>query len=163
MVKKSAAKASKDRAAKKAKASPASKKIKPKAKPAAKAKPAPRPNNSSFQATFDGLKKILSSFAAEFRVTKDTPEKYELVTKSNSWRGGPMFFSAVIIGKAYVSYHLMPLYVTPELVKIVPPALKKRMTGKACFNFRTPDDAIFAELRELTQAAMESYRTNGQL
>ena len=47
-----------------------------------------------------------------------------------------MFFGAVVTGKAYVSYHLMPLYTCPWLVKTVSADLKKRMQGKSCFNFR---------------------------
>jgi hypothetical protein len=152
------------KAPKKARASKpgAPKKIKPvKARPKAKLKPAPA--GDSFQATFDGLKEVLSGLASEFHVAADIPRKYELVTKSKSWRGGPMFFGAVVMGKAYVSFHLMPLYVYPELVKKVPPALKKRMQGKACFNFRVPDDAIFAELSAVAKAGMETYGAKGWL
>jgi hypothetical protein len=123
-----------------------------------KLKPQAKATTPAFVATFDGLKKVMAAFAPELRVTADEPRKYNLVTKSNSWKGGPMFFGAVIVGKAYVSYHLMPLYVCPELVKTVSPALKKRMQGKACFNFREPDESLFTELGALTQAGLEKYK-----
>ena len=115
---------------------------------------------ADFAATFDGLKRMMAVFESELRVTSDEPRKYYMVTKSNSWRGGPMYFGAVMMGKAYVSYHLMPLYTCPELVKKVSPELKKRMQGKACFNFRAPDQALFAELGELSQAGLEKYRAH---
>lgn len=126
-----------------------------------KAKPAARktPGNADFAATFAGLKKVMAAFAPQLRVTVDEPKKYYLVTKSKSWRGGPMYFGAVILGKAYVSYHLMPLYVCPDLASRMSPELKKRMQGKACFNFRTVDAALFAELGELTSSGLEKYRT----
>jgi len=111
-----------------------------------------------FAATFDGLKKVIAALAPDLRVTADEPRKYYVVTKSNSWKGGPMFFGAVMMGKAYVSYHLMPLYACPDLAKMVSPDLKKRMQGKSCFNFRAPDEALFAELGELTKVGLDKYR-----
>ena len=101
--------------------------------------------------------------AAELRATADQPRKYYLVTKANSWRGGPMFFGAIMMGKAYVSYHLMPLYACPDLVKMVSPELKKRMQGKSCFNVRAPDETLYAELGELTKAGLEKYRAKNWL
>ena len=69
-----------------------------------------------------------------------------------------MFFGAVIMGKAYVSYHLMPLYVCRELAANLSPDLKKRMHGKSCFNFREPDPRLFTQLRDLTKAGLQAYR-----
>jgi hypothetical protein len=139
----------------------------PKKRSAKKAVPKPKARRraktltetyADFTAVFDGLKNVMGAFACELRPTADEPRKYYLVTKANSWKGGPMFFGAVMMGKAYVSYHLMPLYACPELVKTVSSDLKKRMQGKSCFNFRAPDEALFAELSELTKAGLEKYR-----
>jgi len=69
-----------------------------------------------------------------------------------------MFFGAVIWGKAYVSYHLLPLYMYPEMKKLISPALRRRMQGKACFNFSSQDDGLLAELGDLTKSALEAYR-----
>jgi hypothetical protein len=55
----------------------------------------------------------MATHESELRVVHDEPKKYYLVTKSLSWKDGPMFFGAVMLGKAYVSYHLMPLYISP--------------------------------------------------
>jgi hypothetical protein len=41
-----------------------------------------------------------------------------------------MYFGSVRLGKAYVTFHLMPLYMCPVLVHKVPPGLKRRMQGK---------------------------------
>jgi hypothetical protein len=65
--------------------------------------------------------------------------------------------------KGYVTYQLMPLYAYPELAKMVSSDLKKRMQGKSCFNFRAPDEALFAELGELTKAGLEKYRAKNWL
>jgi len=65
-----------------------------------------------------------------------------------------MWFGAVKQGKAYVSFHLMPLYMSATLEKQISPALKKRRQGKACFNFKTiPDAELIADLKRLTASA----------
>jgi hypothetical protein len=113
---------------------------------------------ADFERTFQGLRKVLAAFAPKLRVTSDEPRKYYLVTKANSWRGGPMFFGAVMQGKAYISYHLMALYLYPELKKSLPPELNQHMQGKACFNFRAPDDVLFRQLKDVTRRVLEKYR-----
>jgi hypothetical protein len=72
-----------------------------------------------------------------------------------------MFFGAVQIKKNYVSFYLMPVYVFPELLKSISPALKKRMQGKSCFNFTAIDDAMVDELGELTKQGFERYQREG--
>lgn len=119
--------------------------------------------DAGFETTFYGLKRMLAAFTPQLDVTIDEQRKYYLVTKSKSWKGGPMFFAAIMQGKAYVSYHLLPLYTHPELKKLVSAELKKRMQGKACFNFRSPDEELFRELADLTQSGLEKYRAKGWL
>lgn len=119
--------------------------------------------SADFEAVFVQLKKVLAKFAPPLKVVADEPGKYLIVTKANSWKGGPMSFGAVQQGKAYVSYHLMPLYIHPHLVKLVSPALKKRMQGLACFNFRAADKSLFAELARLTGKGLDQYRSQNLL
>jgi hypothetical protein len=101
----------------------------------------------------------LASHANKLSVKDDKPNEYTLVTKSPSplpqHKNGPMFFGSVRLGKAYASFHLFPLYVTPELVNGISPALKKRMQGKSCFNFKAPPEPdVSADLERLTAAAV---------
>jgi hypothetical protein len=57
-----------------------------------------------------------------------------------------------------VSFHLVPIYMCPELQKSVSPALKKRMQGKACFNFKTePDPQLITDLARLTEAGIKLW------
>ena len=118
---------------------------------------------SDFASVFAALKKVMAAHSAELHPTADEPRKYYLVTKSKSWKGGPMYFGAVIAGKAYVSYHLMPLYIFPELKKSISVELKRRMQGKSCFNFRQHDEALMTELGQLTRYGLEAYRSKGLL
>ena len=69
--------------------------------------------------------------------------------------GRPLYFAGVKTGKNYVSYHVMPLYMKPDLMKVVPPALKKRMQGKSCFNFTRVDEGLLQELAALTARGYE--------
>jgi len=62
------------------------------------------------------------------------------------------------MGKNYVGYHLMPVYMNRVLQKRISPELKKRMQGKACFNFSEVDPALFRQLTDLTAAGLEVYR-----
>ena len=71
----------------------------------------------------------------------------------------PLWFGGVRLGKAYVSYHLMPVYTHPSLAAKISPALTKRMQGKACFNFKAVDEALFEELAALTMEAARLYAT----
>ena len=69
-----------------------------------------------------------------------------------------MWFGSVRLGKAYVSFHLMPLYMNPPLTRSISPALKKRMQGKTCFNFKSiPEPELLKELRQLTAAALKNW------
>ena len=66
-----------------------------------------------------------------------------------------MFFGSVKAGKAYVSFHLMPLYMCAPLTGGISPALKKRMQGETCFNFNTiPARDLLEELEKLTASGL---------
>ena len=62
------------------------------------------------------------------------------------------------VGKSYVSYYLMPAYAYPDLVDSLSPDLKRRMQGKACFNFTKLDEPLMQQLDALTAAGVERYR-----
>jgi hypothetical protein len=111
-----------------------------------------------FEGVFSELKGLLKKHERALKVLKDEPQEYTLVTKSNSNRGMPMWFGSVRAGKAYVSYHLMYLYYNPAANAAISPGLKKRMQGKTCFNFKSVDKELFAELKTMTQAGVDGYR-----
>jgi hypothetical protein len=121
-----------------------------------------------FNSVFAALKPVLAEQESRLAVQKDTRSEYSLVTKSPSpypqHKGHPMWFGAVKLGKAYVSFHLMPLYMSPTLQKQISPALKKRMQGKTCFNFKTvPDHQVLADLKNLTSACAAAWDTQFRL
>jgi hypothetical protein len=121
--------------------------------PAAKAKSRP-----GFKPVFAALKKLLQPHAASLAVAADKPGNYCLETRSPSNKGKPMFFGAVQVGKNYVSFHLMPVYIYADLAACIGPELRRRMQGKSCFNFTTLEDVPLAELRSLVKAGLARYR-----
>jgi hypothetical protein len=86
-----------------------------------------------FAAVFAVLKPVLAKYAKRMSVKADTPTENTLLSKSPSpfhqHKGEPLSFGSVRLGKAYVSVHLMPLYMCPELTKTISPTLKRRMQG----------------------------------
>lgn len=116
----------------------------------------------NFDVVFSTLKPVLGKYAKRLSIKVDTPTEYTLVTRSASpfpqHKGQPLYFGSVRLGKAYVSLHLLPLYMCPALTKSISPALKKRMQGKACFNFKSaPDPALIAELKQLTETSIQQW------
>jgi hypothetical protein len=109
--------------------------------------------------TFAALRQILAAQSKRLTVIVDKPGDYQVGSPTMKDRiGRPLFVAAVQTRKNYVSYHLMPVYVRPELLKTLSPRLTKRMQGKACFNFTTvdPDDA--KELSAVTRAGIAVFR-----
>jgi hypothetical protein len=107
---------------------------------------------------FAALKEILEPYEKHLHVLPYKPGYYCLVTRLAVSKGKPMWFAAIRMGKNYVSYHFMPVYMNPVMQKRIPPELKKRMQGKACFNFSEFDPALFRQLADLTAAGFEGYR-----
>jgi hypothetical protein len=115
-----------------------------------------------FAAVFSALKPVLAKYDKQLQVTVDTPNEYTVVTRSPSpfkqHKGEPLFFASVRVGKAYVSFHLMALYMCPTLNEDMSAALKKRMQGKACFNFKAlPEADVSAELKRITAASIKLW------
>jgi hypothetical protein len=111
---------------------------------------------------FSSLKPLFSKIAKHLALKTDTQTEYALVTKSPSpfpqHKGNPLDFASLRVGKSYVSLHLMPLYMCPELNQSISPALRKRMQGKTCFNFKgNPDPELVAELKRLTEDGFKQW------
>ncbi|WP_438027539.1 hypothetical protein [Sorangium sp. So ce233] len=156
--------------AKAAKAAPATKG----SKPAAATKAKPTKGTGAAKATksadekgdtgvFEALRSILKRRARDLVVVHDTPDNYYLDTRTKGPNGKPLFFGAARAGRAYTSFYLMPVYAHPELLGDVSPELKRRMQGKSCFNFKTSEPALFAELETLTGRCFERWKASGQI
>ncbi|NBF39134.1 MAG: hypothetical protein GVY14_01850 [Spirochaetes bacterium] len=113
------------------------------------------------QDVFRSLRGILEPYADRLNVERDEPDDFYLDAGVHPRTGKPTFFGAAQIKKNYVSFHLMAVYIYPELLDGISADLGKRMQGKSCFNFRTVDRALFEELAALTARGFERYRADG--
>jgi hypothetical protein len=116
------------------------------------------PNQRGCQVTYARLKGILQKHAKHLTVTQDEPNGYALDAGYSAKFKRNVFFGAVAVKKRYVSFYLMPVYIFPDLLKGISPALKKRMQGKSCFNFTTIDAAQLKELGALTRKGLARYK-----
>jgi hypothetical protein len=121
--------------------------------------PATQP--AGFADAFRGLREILAKHAAKLVVVHDTPDCYYLDTPTVGANKKPMFFGAVRAGKGSVGFHLMPVYVKPELLDGISDELRKRMQGKSCFNFKEAEPKLFKELASLTAKGLKAFREAG--
>ena len=114
-------------------------------------------DKSEFKAVAAELKAIFEPYRKKLNVVSESETSISLNTKVIMKNKNPIFFGGVRTGKAYVSFHLMPLYCFPELSKAMSPALKKRMQGKSCLNFTAVDKELFRELKTLTELGASRF------
>ena len=120
----------------------------------------PTKTEPDFSAVQARLRAIMQKYQGScLQANPDKPDNYVLIgPPTERSMGKEVWFGAVRTGKSYVSYHLMPVYAFPELLEGISPALKKRMQGKSCFNFKQVDEKLFRELAELTAKGYNRFK-----
>jgi len=108
-------------------------------------------------ADFDAIEARLWAILEPYRGRLEAGSVYGLVTLK--WVGTKQhdFFAGVRVAPKHVAFHLMPVYADPRLLDEVSPALRKHMKGKTTFDFTLVDEALFAELADLTARSFEAY------
>ncbi len=113
-----------------------------------------------FATAFAALRDLVLRAAPGMIVARDAVGDLLLHTPEvDPKTGEPAFFAAVTAKKAYVAFHLMPLYYRPELLADISPELDKRRQGKACFNFKRGDPVLFAELEVLVDRVRSARKS----
>lgn len=115
------------------------------------------PEKTGFDQVFRKLKAIFQPHQKNMIVAQDTKTTYLLNTRHIMKNKQPLCFGGVRLGKAYVSFYLMSVYVSAPEMKGMSPELRKRMQGKSCFNFKTVDEKLFRELAKLTKAGAARF------
>ena len=115
------------------------------------------PGKADFTEVFEQLKSIFKPYAKKMDVSQDTDQCYMLDTRYIMKNKQPLCFGGVRLGKNYVSFYLMSVYASPDMLKNMSPDLKKRMQGKSCFNFKEVDQKLFAELKALTKEGAAKF------
>jgi hypothetical protein len=126
--------------------------------------------SSKWDTVFARLRGILQAHRDGFIVSHEAPGRYGLEAAVGpatvrAW-GGKVRSRTIPVawvqtGKAYVSFHLMGVYGNPGLLAGCSKALKARMQGKSCFNFKTIDEPLFQELEQLTVESLAGMRKAG--
>jgi hypothetical protein len=109
-----------------------------------------------FDAVDRRLRRILDPLRPRLTVSRDGPDG--LVLEVPGLEGKPWgYFAGIRRGKRYVSYYLMSVYASPDLVASMSPELRRRMQGKSCFNFTSVDEPLFDELARITEVSLEPF------
>jgi len=116
-----------------------------------------------FLDVFYAIHAMLETLAPQLTTVTDRPGNYYLNTTKIGENDKPVFFAAVQIKKNYVSYHLFPISLNPMLIANISPALRKHLSGKACFNFTEPDAMLLTELAVLTLTGFRDFEKKGLL
>lgn len=113
---------------------------------------------ADFEAVHERLKAIIRGNADGLVITKDGPAG--MAPEVPGLEGKPWgYVAGTRVGKRYVSFYLMPVYASPQLDASVSPELRKRKQGKACFNFTSVDEELFAELDDLAARGIPAFRS----
>ena len=116
---------------------------------------------NDFEAVHSRLRAILMRQRGDLAVTKDGPGGVAI--EIPGFEGKPWgYVAGTRVGKAYVSYYLMPVYASPDLVRLMSPELRQRMQGKSCFNFSSIDERLFAELAEITARSVPGFEARAR-
>jgi hypothetical protein len=127
---------------------------------------------AEFEIVFARLKEILQKHSGGFTVKPDTNDAFGFYARigpvTKKIRKGKLksLLMPVVwveIGKAYVSYHLMPVYMNPKLQSTMSQELKALMQGKSCFNFKKIDEKLFRELDALTAKGIDAFKKMGYI
>jgi hypothetical protein len=110
---------------------------------------------ANLDGVFERLAAIMRPYGEKLVVERDLPGDYYVNTPWRRADGYVLMFGAVRTRTRYVSYHLMPVYAAPALLAGMSAGLRRRMQGKACFNFSTLDEELLAELAGVTGRAFE--------
>jgi hypothetical protein len=112
---------------------------------------------TDFAPVHDRLREIVLKHRGDLIVTKDGPAG--IAIEIPGLEGKPWgYVAGTRVGKSYVSFYLMPIYVTPDLAATISPELARRRQGKACFNFTKIDEPLFAELEAFTASSIHGFR-----
>ena len=106
---------------------------------------------------FERLKEILVPYEPKMEIATETDNMYVLNTRFLLKKNYPLMFGGVRLGKNYVSYHLFSIYASLGESITMSPELKKRMQGKACFNFTAIDEPLFRELAKITKEGAKRF------
>jgi hypothetical protein len=107
-----------------------------------------------FEEVYARLCGLLRKHKDKLSVGIEKPGEIWMSVIDETYRGKPLYYGGVRLGKNYVSYHLVPVYIGKVRLSA---ELEKRKQGMACFNFASVDEKLFSELDKLTTEGLKNY------
>ena len=111
---------------------------------------------------FDAYRPILEPYVAGMIAVQNNDHGIYLNTHTIMKNKQPLFFAALAINKNYVSFHVFPVYMYPDLLDGIGD-LKKRMQGKSCFNFSKVDPDQVARMEAMVKAGFDRFKAEGDI
>lgn len=115
---------------------------------------------------FQTIRASLQPYAAKgFAVRNNTDSVYELWSEQEVEIAGKkydeVFFVSVCILKNSVGFYFMPVYIEPELKKLLQPDLLKLLKGKSCFHVTKLSDELLNHLVNALETGFTLYKQKG--
>lgn len=131
------------------------------------AKPSPRAEQSDLLAIFHEVKKRLAVYSPPFQPRLNIEGRYDLWMDKDVFVAGrqrsELYFGAAIIQSSYVGFYLMSVYMSADILKIIPERLRKTLKGKSCFHITKLDDELLKEIEFALKKSFEYYKKMGWL
>ena len=113
-----------------------------------------------FSEIFARIKKLLLPCSKKMEVRANTEGNFQLYIIRDFEMAGRKFsecyFSGVSIHSTTVSFHFFPIYTHPKEF-IIPPAIKKQLKGKSCFNFTQLNKEQEKAIAQLLKEGLACY------
>lgn len=113
------------------------------------------------------LKTVLVAHSKGLRVTKDSATHYQLHTAGPvEFEGRKLpniYFAWLKEGKNDTALHFFPIYSHPHNFEDLPPKLRKRLTGKACFHFKATDQEMLEAIAAMLERGRKIYAGAGSV
>jgi hypothetical protein len=128
-------------------------------------KPSPRVEQSDLLSVFNEVKKKLAVYSPPFHPRLNIEGRYDLWMDKNLIIDGrqrsELYFGAAIIQSSYVGFYLMSVYMSPEVLKLIPEKLLKTLKGKSCFHIKKLDDELLKQIEFALKKSFEFYKKMG--
>ncbi len=99
----------------------------------------------------------LRAILEPYRADLESANLYGVDTLRQAGARSHDWFAGIRVETGHVGFFLLTMYVHPELLDELSPALRKRKTGKSVFRFTAVDDALFDELTAFVARAHAVY------
>ena len=99
------------------------------------------------------LRSILTPYEAKL----ETASIYGMPTLRKPGATAHAWFAFVKAETKFVSFFLLPMLTSPEILADASPALLKRRAGKSVLRFTALDEPLFVELEGVVAKAYEAY------